>query len=245
MSIFPKVKAFILDLLFPTLCVGCEKEDSILCVSCEAGLSLVPPHCFRCHRLTPISVRALAGRTCKLCRRKSNIYSFFSPFLYKDQPIRKLIHLLKYGGARSVAPCLSEMLGRYLVKFCPVGFRKAMFIPIPADTRRLRARGFNHTELIGKVLLEKLKAQEFAMEWEFGAKVLRKARNTKPQVGLTSDERFLNIKGSFEAPMPFLIRGKDVILFDDVKTTGATLEEAAKTVKDAGAKRVWAVTVAH
>ena len=103
---------------------------------------------------------------------------------------------------------------------------------------RKRVRGFNQSELIAARLssLINLRAENH---------ILRKNKKTAPQVGLSGEKRRNNIIGSFSVSNPESVKNKNVILVDDVKTTGATLEEAARVLKNAGAGKIWAVTVAH
>lgn len=116
--------------------------------------------------------------------------------------------------------------------------KDSLLVPIPLHPRRLRRRGFNQSELVAGYLGEKLGLT-------VAGNVLKRITHTWPQTALTADERVENIAHSFAAPSPKLIEGKTVILLDDVKTTGATLNEAASVLKEAGAWRVWAITIAY
>ncbi len=106
-----------------------------------------------------------------------------------------------------------------------------MIVPVPIHRRRLVSRGYNQTVVLGERL-----AAEIGMPLDRFSLV--KKRDTPPQVGLTKRERMTNVRGSFAVPDSGAVRGKNVLLIDDVATTGSTVEEASKTVLRAGAARV-------
>lgn len=230
--------SFFLDLLFPAMCIGCRAEGSFLCKPCADQLRLIPPQCFVCKRLVPAQGETLAGRTCKACRKKTRIFAFFSPLLFQEPLTRELIHTMKYLRVRSLAEPLAEILDSAFAYYSVNIPEHAVLIPAPLHHSRLRSRGFNQSELIAK---------------HFGvlrglpvlANVLEKTKNTAPQVELGLEERQGNVRGVFAVRQLDAVRGKIVFLLDDVKTTGATLEAAASALKRAGARAVWAVTVAH
>jgi len=115
-----------------------------------------------------------------------------------------------------------------------------MIIPVPLHPRRLKERGFNQSQLLGRVLAEELNipCDPFA---------LIRTKDTDPQVGLSEKERRKNVRGAFEIDQrrEFLVRGKTLLLVDDVMTTGATVEECARTLKSAGAEKVYVLTMAR
>lgn len=234
---FPLKKA-ILDLLFPVRCLGCSKEGEFCCGSCRSALRPIPPICFFCKKMVPGSRVITPGRTCSSCRKRSNIYAFLSPFLYGDDTIRELIHALKYRRVRSVGLLLGDLIVEYLKKFKVPLPEGAVLLPIPLHPSRQRTRGFNQAELIALRIGE-------ILHLPVEKSILRKIKKTIPQMELRAEERRKNVVGTFSVADPESTRGKTILLLDDVKTTGATLEEAARVLKKAGAKRVWAMTVAH
>ncbi len=237
MSVLSLKKA-ILDLIFPIRCLGCGNEGDFCCFSCRSKLYSIPPTCFACKKMVPGGVRIPPGRTCKACHKKSCIYAFLSPFPYDDKIIRELVHSLKYHRVRALGPILGDLLSGYVHKFNIAPPKRVLLMPVPLHSGRQRTRGFNQAELIARRLGDNL-----GMAVETGA--LRKVKKTTPQVELSAEERRKNMINTFAVSNPSLVLGKTIFLLDDVKTTGATLEEAAKVLKAAGAKRVWAVTVAH
>lgn len=238
MGILTTVKNNVLDLLFPPICAGCQKEGEFLCNSCEKSLIRVPPKCFGCGKLSPGNKRIPQGRTCHSCRSKTSIHAFISPFLYRQEPVRELIHNLKYMRVYAISNVLSKLLYKYMQYFGVCLPKNSIIIPMPLHLRRERTRGFNQSFLIAKSLSD-------TSDIPICSGVLLRTLNTKPQIELRAAERHLNIIGAFTLAFPEKIRDKTIILLDDVKTTGSTMEEAACVLKSAGAKKIWAITIAH
>lgn len=231
-------KHFFLDLLFPAFCAGCGTEGALFCDTCQALAPFIPPSCFVCKKLVPAIGDTPAGRTCEPCRKRSCIYGFFSPFSYDAAGVRTLVHDLKYRRMRDNAAILGDMLYRAIAYHGLVLSQKAMLVPIPLYKSRERVRGFNQAHLIAQVL-------GACMGIPVQADVLLKIKNTHAQMTLRREERLTNLAGAFAVSDMESVRNRTIILLDDVKTTGATIEEAAKILKAAGAKRIWALTLAH
>lgn len=238
MKLFGRVKTKALDILFPHLCFGCKTEGVFLCASCKTSLRWIPPTCFVCGAFRPPKKRVQPGRTCLSCRKKSHIYAFLSPFSYAQGLVREQLHSFKYNRVRSLDETLAQLLKEYFDAH-RINFPKnAVLVPVPLHKNRKRTRGFNQSELVA------LRLQEiFPIELHSG--IIQKTKKTKPQIELTASERQQNVAGTFNVSNPDAVKNKTVILLDDVKTTGATLEEAARVLKDAGAKKIWAITIAH
>ncbi|MBI3273857.1 MAG: ComF family protein [Candidatus Colwellbacteria bacterium] len=201
-------------------------------------LKPVHPQCFGCGILMPAGVRTPPGRTCMSCREASFLYAFFSPFSFEQEYIRELVHALKYRRVRDIGAVLASLLFEYCSFYSLALPKDAIMIPIPLHKKRERTRGFNQAEIIARHFGEYFGVQPYTG-------VIKKIKPTVPQVELLSQERKENVKGVFCVTHPEVVRNRTIILLDDVKTTGATIEEAAKTLKEAGAKYVWAITVAH
>lgn len=225
------------DLLFPQRCVGCRRRDTLLCQACESGLRFLPPTCFVCKKIVPAKNRVPLGRTCLYCRQKSHIYAFFSSFSYDSGAIRELVHGLKYERIRAMASVLSRLLASALAYYRVEFPAESIVIPVPLYPARQRVRGFNQSYLIAQELAERL---GYPVD-----QCVEKIRKTKPQMELRREERIRNLAGAFVVKNPDSIRGKTILLVDDVRTTGTTLEEIATTLRHAGAKRIWAITAAH
>lgn len=146
----------------------------------------------------------------------------------------KAIHLFKYGGKINIARLLGRMLASYPLDFSIYD----LLIPVPLHIKRLKERGFNQAVLLSK---EIKRAHSIPIEM-FG---LKRIRATRPQVLLKEKERMLNVKGAFAVKNPANIKGRKVLLIDDVFTTGATVNECAKVLKKAGAERIDVLTLAR
>lgn len=238
MRLYAKAKTYVLDLLFPIACLSCKKEGVYFCRACRDAIPVFPPACFVCKKLVPQDGRAPAGRTCKACRKKSFIYGSFSPFSYGHPVIRDAIHRLKYKRARGIAPVLGEMLCSSLAFYQVALPHDVFLIPIPLHKSRERTRGFNQSRLIAQELARKL-------HLTLRTDILKKIKETAPQMELLREARLTNLAGTFVVSDTSAVRNRTCILVDDIKTTGATMEEAARVLKDAGARKIWAITIAR
>lgn len=235
---FSSCKKFVLDLLFPLSCAGCGREGAYLCDPCAIAIPMYASACFVCKKLVPAHGDIPAGRTCTPCRKKSPIYASFAPFSYDTAAIKTLIHDLKYRRMRGNAEILGALLYRAIAYHGILLSRDSLIIPIPLYKSRVRTRGFNQSLLIADILGAKLGIG-------VRADLLKKIKNTRAQMKLPREERLKNVAGAFAMSNIAAIRNRTIILLDDVKTTGATLESAARVLRSAGAKRIWALTIAR
>jgi ComF family protein len=195
-----------------------------LCAVC--GERIFTPHadgepvCGECRTTVPPFVRAMA-------------YGSY------DGGLRELIHLLKYGRVRPAAGVLGRMLAEVIQGFRSE-FRAAVVVPVPLHSSKLRQRGFNQAEEIARAALKNLNCSELTLK-----AVLERRRATESQTGLTDHQRQQNVRGAFVVASPEHIADKDVLLVDDVFTTGATVRECARVLRRAGADRVFVATVAR
>ena len=157
--------------------------------------------------------------------------------------LRELIHLLKYDRVRPAANVLGRMLSEAIADLDPgFGDSPPVVVPVPLYPGKLRGRGFNQCELIARAAL---KLRPAGREWTLNPGLLVRHRDTESQTGLTPRQRRENMRGAFRVPDPSQVKGRDILLVDDVFTTGTTISECARTLKRAGAARVWGATVAR
>ena len=168
-----------------------------------------------------------------MCRR--GLTGFDAAFSYGEYEgrLRQLIHLFKYGRLKPLA----RPLGKLLASALPRDWRYDMVIPMPLHWRRSWERGFNQSELLARVVAERLGAPLVNA-------VCRK-RRTPSQAGLTNAQRRTNVAGAFACSKKFSVKDLHVLLVDDVLTTGATASACAAVLKRAGAKRVTVLTLAR
>ncbi len=175
---------------------------------------------------------------CVHCRDKEPAFDRAVSFGEYKGALRGLIHLLKYEGVRPVAVPLAEMLGEAITD---LGLDASpVLVPVPLHKARRHDRGFNQAELIARAA-----SKYFEQKLAIAPEALVRRRETISQVGLSREERIENMRDAFRVADLKAIRGRNVIVVDDVMTTGTTLSECARVLKAAGAERVWAVTVAR
>ncbi len=210
----------ILDIIFPRRCVACGLSGADFCVKC---LSYSP---------------GAERETAKW---------IFPLYDYRHPPIKKALWLFKYQGKKRLASVFAEIIhGKILEELSELSimenFTDPILIPIPLSRERYKERGYNQAELICQEL-EKIDGNKnFKLEND----ILIKPRETEHQARIENrSARLKNIVGSFSVKNEKLAKGKNIILIDDITTTGATLTEAKKTLKRAGARKIIAFTVAH
>ena len=242
------ISARVLDLVFPSRCAGCrEWSEAIFCLVCQRHLKIVaPPICYCCGVSFDALAQVLPDSLCADCRdnryhRMPILDKRRAPFIYLG-PVRKAIHAFKYRGKTSLATPLSALLLEYSRDHANGIFLKdiQLIVPVPLHPVRKWRRGYNQSTLL---------AQELSKSTGIAcAEVLRRTRHTVPQVELHADERTQNIKGAFDmsnSVWPEYSGMQNVLLIDDVATTGATLEECARVLKKRGVKTVSALTLAR
>jgi ComF family protein len=178
-----------------------------------------------------------------MCRRLKPAYVRAGAYGSYEGGLRDLIHLLKYEHVRPAANVLGRMLAEVVGRLAPdFGEQPPVVIPVPLHQRKYHERGFNQAELIAQAAL---KLKPFGLDLRLATTVLRRARATLSQTGLSSHQRRENIRGAFEVEKGSDLVGKQVVLVDDVFTTGTTVSECARVLHRAGATRIWVATVAR
>jgi ComF family protein len=223
------LKRVALDLLFPPYCIGCGKEGSYFCGRCGRELPYIsPPVCTLCGR--PL----LPGGDCPGCiGQPTSLDGIRAPFLF-DGLIRKAVHDLKYHNLRALVPALAVYLKEYLSENPLPG---DVLVPVPIHKKRMRERGYNQSSLLARELahLTSIPCEESCLE---------RLTYIAPQAKLASAaERQQNTAGAFTCNDDRLKR-KQVILIDDVSTSGATMNACAAALKAAGAAAVHGLTLA-
>ena len=179
---------------------------------------------------------------CVLCRRLEPPYAKATAYGSYEGGLRELIHLLKYEQVRPAANVLGRMLGEAIEDLRPWFAAKPVVVPVPLYARKLRQRGFNQADLIARAAL-KLMPTGNRLELRAGA--LRRGRETQSQIGLSRHQRRENLRGAFAVAEPKEIASREVLLVDDVFTTGTTVSECARVLRRAGASKVFVATVAR
>lgn len=235
-SFLIKAKNILLDIFFPPFCLNCQKHLNVaqfLCNDCFGAIKLnSAPFC-------PVCRKRLAEN--KICRhgRQRFSYLLLAASSYDDPILKNLIHYYKYKSFKNLTPLLGEIIIKYInslsSKFCILN---SVIVPIPLYPSRERKRGFNQAKLLAEFVGQKLNLELAA--------ALKKIKNIKPQAQLKSgEERIKNIEGCFGITNPEFVKNKNIILIDDVFTSGATMNEAVKTLKQNGARKIIALVLAR
>ena len=185
---------------------------------------------------------------CLLCQRADPPFERAVAYGSYDGELRDLIHLLKFQQVRPAAAVLGRMLAETIANLeqaMPVGtlFSSTItVVPVPLHTRKQAQRGFNQAEMIARDALKQLSPLK---RFDLCTGVLLRRRETGSQIGLTRHQRRENMRGAFAVSDPTRILNRDILLIDDVYTTGTTASECARVLRRAGAARVWVATVAR
>jgi ComF family protein len=223
-----------LNILFPEICPICQRPASEhktapVCTDCWQSIRpYTGPKCRKCGR--PLT--SDASIICGDCLQDGPAFESAGSFGLYEGALRKAINLLKYHNVIRLSKPLSDILLQIEIP------RVDAVLPVPLYKKRLRQREFNQSALIAKYSAEGLGSVLVTDS-------LVKTIDTKPQVGLSSDQRRKNMKNAFRVQNSEAIQGKDILLIDDVSTTGATIRECSKVLKKAGAGSIHVLTLAH
>lgn len=222
----------LLDLLFPKRCVSCGRFGAYICRDCFTKIEYIDkPVCPICQR------QAVEGKTHPGCRNRYRLDGLVVICRYQG-PIKEAIAKVKYKWVYDVEKVLVDLIADNLWKFdLP---KDLILVSVPLHAKRKSWRGFNQAEILAKSL-----AKSFGMPF---ADVLVRVRETATQVGLKRDKRKENVKGAFALRQAqgrtIDVKGRDIVLVDDVYTSGATMGECCRVLKKAGAGEVWGMAVA-
>ena len=225
---------FLLDLLFPKFCLGCGFLGSYICHNCKCKLIYLEKDlCIYCHKAS------LYGLTHPTCKRGEGVDGVISIFHYNNL-LKSIIKSIKYRLATEVwnELCLTinpDKLNKIKI-FQELAVSGYSLQPIPLHPNKFKKRGFNQAQII---------ADFFSKFLRVGlADNLIRIKDTQAQAQIAKNQaRYFNMRGAFEAKNDTLI-GSNIILVDDVMTTGSTLKEAARVLKTAGARKVYVLTLA-
>jgi len=218
-----------IDWLFPPTCGGCNTLGVRWCSKCnQATRQIQSPFCKQCGQHVPIS------GMCARCSELSSRLVAIRSWVVFEGPIRHALHRIKYNQDRALAGIFANSLGRYF--FDQLNWPVEMIVPVPLSSRRKKSRGYNQAALLAKPLAREL-------DLPYHNQALMRVRETRSQVGLSLVERRINVDDVFRA-FPMVVN-KNILIVDDVATSGSTLEACAKALKQAGAKAVYGLTLAR
>ena len=245
-STMQRIKNFLLDLIFPATCLGCKRLIAVrqyanrmsrpgLCQDCLGKIKLQTGFaCAFCQ------AAVINGMTCPFCRRDHVLSQLLVVANYEQSLVKETIKNLKYRFMRGLVEDLRPLLMVYLKKQIDrdiLHIDRTLVVPVPLSTRRLKWRGFNQAEILANTI-----GKELGLEV---AEVLKRTIQKRPQAEITSrPDRINNVKNAFTCTST-LIKDKNILLVDDISTTGSTLEECAKVLRTGGAQRISAFVFAR
>jgi ComF family protein len=237
---FDRFKRFslnLLDFFLPRLCLFCggvvaESAAVAVCGDCEGTIEWVEsPVCPCCGLIFP--VREGEDRLCGACRTEPPPFTRARAAAVYEGPVAKAVTRFKFGRQMAYLPVMQHWL--QIPRCAELAADADLLVPVPLHPRRLRHRGFNQALLLAQAFPERPLARE----------VIVRVRHTVPQIGLNPKERRENVRGAFVVPHPQQVKGKRILLLDDLYTTGATAKECARVLRQAGARQVDVLTVAR
>lgn len=220
-----------LDILFPRRCPVCgeivKPAGRLICPSCLLRLSPVrPPVCKRCGKEIPDAVMEY----CRDCMVHSHSFEYGIALLHYDETSRRIMAQIKYNNKREYL----DFFGKAIADVYKKAIRRMgvdVIVPVPIHKSRRRKRGFNQAELLARVLGEEL---QLAVRTD----ILVRDRQTRPQKELSAADRLRNLSGAFcVSQMPADVQR--ILLVDDIYTTGSTIEACTRSLKEAGAQKVF------
>lgn len=219
-----------LDWIYPPVCIGCGEPGYRLCTKCLEKIQfLTGSICRKCGH--PISKNA---ELCKTCADAPPAYDSLRSLARYEGVVRECVHALKYENNQSLGEFFSSWMAELVHDS---GWLVDMVIPVPLSPIRMVERGYNQSALLARPLA-------ISLGIRYKPYGLERIRNTRSQVELSAEERRHNVAGAFEA-IPDIVREKQVLLIDDVTTTGSTIKECTLALKAAGASAVYCLTLAR
>jgi competence protein ComFC len=229
----------LIELLYPSNCVECGHAQSpgvLLCEQCKKGVyRITEPYCNVCSR--PFEGRISGIFACPNCEDRPPAFDCVVSKYHAKGVLRELIHRFKYGRQFYLRGVLAEYLVESMQDARILSQPADCIVPVPLHPTRLRERGFNQAEALAEAAFKR-----------GGIPILRciqRKRYTQTQTRFDRSERMLNLRNSFAMRKNSDVRGKHLVLLDDILTTGSTLHECALVLREAGAESVRAITVAR
>ena len=229
------------DTLFPPLCLSCSEvlkcgPQEVFCPECRGQITFLTGSCCPvCGIIFPDS--PAGNHLCGACLENKPWFTTARAAVAFDGVILEAIHQFKYSHNITTGACLARLFAAFNFSGLDFGGFDAL-VPVPLHTKRLRERGFNQSLILARAL-----GKKYGVAVDFS--LLKRRKFTLTQTGLDKKDREKNISGAFAAGSPEKIRGRNLILVDDVYTTGATVNECAKTLIKAGAEQVAVLTLAR
>lgn len=225
-----KITAFLLNILFPPVCVSCKKEGEFLCMDCLASLEK--------KKISPVYRQA----------EKDPDFHYLDGVIYaldyaKNPKIKAAIKQLKYRFTQDMTEYFADLIAEKIRELSMVKNKQIILIPVPLHRKRLNYRGFNQAEIIAKAVASRFSDDQIEV-----IELLERTRHTDQQAKLDKYERRKNLGGAFSMNKKCVHAynpNNIYFIVDDVCTTGSTLENCAQVLKENGFKKVYGLTIAR
>lgn len=223
-----------INTIFPEVCPLCSKgaDNHATAPVCSACWEKIIPVTRSMCRICGRPLRSEHAHICGDCLKDTVPFEKMQSFGIYEGTLRIVINLFKYHGIRRLARPLSEIILKMNIPNIDI------VIPVPLHVKRLKERGFNQSALLARYIAHRIGAR-------LDLDSLMRIRLTRPQVGLSASERIRNIKGAFKVVREKFIANRDILLIDDVITTGSTMKECALALIRAGASKVYCISLAR
>ena len=235
--------------LLPAVCALCGSPLPLLFSApiCDVCWAEFPARnealCFRCGDLLP-PAGSVSG-TCRTCRLAPPPYVRAVSYGPYEGRMRDAIHALKFEGLRPAARRLGQMLAQAIGQLHPGIPDGILMVPVPLHKSKFARRGFNQARLLARYAMASLRESHPGWSLTLASRTVVRQRPTESQAGLTPRQRRQNVRGAFEVPDSAAVTGRNVLLIDDIMTTGATVRAVAQILLRAGAANVWVATLAR
>ncbi len=189
---------------------------------------------------------ALGSETCTMCRLAPPAFTRAVAYSAYEDELRGMIHLFKYSGVHALANAqLGDWLAETILQLAPVASTDLTVIAVPLFASRERRRGFNQSVILADAAIAKLTQRAPAWKLTAAHAALSRVKDTDAQFALNPGQRRRNLRGAFRVADPAAMADREVLLIDDIMTTGATARECARVLIRAGAAKVWVATLAR
>lgn len=212
-------------------------EPGTLCARCGDGLGMESAR---------FTAGMMGASECTMCRLAPPEFARAVAFASYDHEVREALHLLKFNGLQAVAEhVLGDGMAAAILKLEEQAARELVVVPVPLFAARRRSRGFNQAEVLAMAGVAKLR--RLRPEWKLSlrSQVLERVKDTRAQFSLEPHIRRRNLRGAFRVEDAGAIQDREVLLVDDILTTGATARECSRVLLRAGAEKVWVATMAR
>ncbi|PIP68393.1 MAG: hypothetical protein CO035_03340 [Candidatus Omnitrophica bacterium CG_4_9_14_0_2_um_filter_42_8] len=230
----------LINLLYPAICRVCSKKldefDRNICASCAGKLKeRLPPFCLRCGR--QLKGDAELKAVCADCKNDMPHFDRAWSVCHYEGALKDLIHDFKYKKITSLSKDFANLIIGFMKKY-DIGKESQIILSVPMHPDKLFKREINHADILAKAIGKGLGIT-------YSGNVLKKTKNTPPQSKLKREDRIKNLRSSFSLKNSALASGRNILLVDDLFTTGSTVNECAGLLKNSGAGRIEVITLAR